>query len=83
MPRIRVANLGEEVQKIEERLFKEHIGTVKVENQKLKGDAGVALSKELLPILKQAKKENETNASYENRIVADAAKTLGLQEGFS
>jgi exonuclease SbcD len=80
---IHVASLGEEAQKIEERLFKEHIGTVKVDSQKLKGDAGVALSKELLPVLKQAKKENETKAGYENRVVADAAKTLGLQEAFS
>jgi exonuclease SbcD len=80
---IHIASLGEEAQKIEERLFKEHIGTVKVENQKLKGDAGVALSKELLPVLKQAKKENETKAGYENRVIADAVKTLGLQEAFN
>ncbi len=79
---IHVTSLGEEVHKIEERLFKEHIGTVKVENQKLKGDAGVALSKEILPILKQTKKENETKGSYENRVIADATETLGLQEAF-
>ena len=80
---IHIASLGEEAQKIEERLFREHIGTVKVENQKLRGDAGVTLSKGLLPILKQAKKENETRASYENRIVADAAQIFGLKEAFS
>ncbi|MGA2790846.1 MAG: metallophosphoesterase [Candidatus Bathyarchaeia archaeon] len=80
---IHVASLGEESQKIEERLFKEHVGTVKVENQKLKGETGVALSKELLSILKQAMKENETKKDYEKRIVSDAAKTLGLQEAIS
>ena len=80
---IHIASLGEESQKIEERLFKEHVGAVKVENQKLAGDSGVALSKELLSILKQAKKENETKTDYEKRIVLDAAKTLDLQEAFS
>ena len=79
---IHIASAGEETHKIEERLFKEHIGTVKVENPKLKSDAGIALSKELLSVLKQPKKENETKGSYESRVIADATKTLGLQEDF-
>lgn len=79
---IHIASAGEEAQKIEERLFKEHIGTVKVEDLKLKSDAGIALSKEILSILKQARKENETKGSYESRVIANATTTLGLQEAF-
>ncbi len=79
---IHIASAGEEAHKIEERLFKEHIGTVKVEDPKLKSDAGIALSKEILSILKQAKKENETKGGYESRVIANATTTLGLQEAF-
>lgn len=79
---VRVAGLGEEVHKIEERLFKENIGTVRVSNPKLKSESGIKISRELLNVLKQAKKENETKGSYETRIATDATKTLGLQEAF-
>jgi exonuclease SbcD len=79
---IHIASAGEEVHKIEDRLFKEHIGTVKVENPKLKSDAGVTLSKEVLAVLRQTRKENETKGSYEGRVVGDATKTLDLQEAF-
>jgi hypothetical protein len=79
---IHITSAGEEAHKIEERLFKEHIGTVKVEDPKLKNDAGIALSKEILSNLKQAKKENETKGSYESRVIADATNILGLQEAF-
>jgi exonuclease SbcD len=77
---IRVASMGEEVHKIEERLFKENIGAVKVSNPKLKGDQGVLVSRNLLGVLKQAKKDNETKGSYETRITDAAVDALGLQD---
>jgi exonuclease SbcD len=77
---IRVASMGEEVYKIEERLFKENIGTVKVSNPRLKGDQGVLVSRNLLGVLKQAKKDNETKGSYETRITDAAVDTLGLKD---
>jgi exonuclease SbcD len=57
---VRVAGMGEEVHKIEERLFKENIGTVRVSNPKLKGDSGVRISRDLLAALKQAKKDRKS-----------------------
>jgi hypothetical protein len=80
---VRVAGMGEEVHKIEERLFKENIGTVRVSNPKLKGDSGVRISRDLLAALKQAKKENETKGSHEARIISTAVDTLGLKEALS
>ena len=80
---VRVAGMGEEVHKIEERLFKENIGTVRVSNPKLKGDSGVRISRDLLAALKQAKKENETKGSHETRIISAAVDTLGLKDALS
>jgi hypothetical protein len=80
---IRVAGMGEEVHKIEERLFRENIGTVGISNPKLKGDSGVQISRDLLAVLKQAKKENETKGSHETRIINAAVETLGLKEALS
>jgi exonuclease SbcD len=77
---VRVAGLGEEVQRIEERLFRENIGTVKVSDPRLKGDSGIRISRDLLAALKQAKKENETKGSHEARIISAAVDTLGLKE---
>jgi hypothetical protein len=77
---IRVASMGEEVCKIEERLFKENIGTVRVSNPMLKGDRGVLVSRNLLGVLKQAKRDNETKASYETRITEAAVDALGLKD---
>ncbi len=80
---VRVAGMGEEVHKIEERLFKENIGTVRVSNPKLKGDSGVRISRDLLAALKQAKKDNETKGSHETRIISAAVDTLGLKDALS
>jgi len=80
---VRVAAMGEEVHRIEERLFRENIGTVKVSNPKLKGDSGVRISRDLLAVLKQAKKENETKGSHQTRITGAAAEMLGLKEALA
>ena len=76
--RIRVA--GETREEIERKLFRESIGSVNVSIPKLKGDAGVALSLNLLRVLKQGKKDSETKADYEKRILRDAVETLGIKE---
>ena len=80
---IRVAGMGEEVHKTEERLFRENIGTVRISNPKLKDNSGVQLSQELLSVLKQPKKENETKGSHETRIISAAVDALGLKEALS
>lgn len=80
---IRVAGIGEEVHKIEERLFKENIGTINITSPKLKGEVGLKLSQDLLKVLKQSKKENETKGSYETRITDAAVETLDLKEALA
>ncbi|MGD8545028.1 MAG: exonuclease SbcCD subunit D [Candidatus Bathyarchaeota archaeon] len=72
--------VGEDVQTIERRLFQENIGTVKVENSKLKGEGGVKLAEELLRTLKQEQKLNETKKDYTERIVNQAIHNMGLEE---
>jgi DNA repair exonuclease SbcCD nuclease subunit len=71
---------GEDIRGIEERLFRENIGTVKVSNVKLKGESGVKLSRELLGVLREGKNENEPKNVYEPRIVLQAIEVLGLKE---
>jgi len=73
---------GKDIHEIEERLFKENIGIVKVSDPKLKSESGIKLSRELLNVLKEAKKENEAKSSYESRIVSQAIDTLGIKEVF-
>jgi exonuclease SbcD len=73
---------GEDVHEIEDRLFKENIGKVKVSDPKLKGESGIKLSRELLNVLKEAKKENEAKSIYESRIISEAVDTLRIKEAF-
>jgi hypothetical protein len=80
---IRVATTGEEVHKIEERLFRENIGTTSVTSPTLKDDSGARLAQELLRVLRQSKKENETKGSYETRITDAAIETLSLKEALA
>ncbi len=71
---------GEDIRGIEERLFRENIGTVKVSNMKLKGESGVKLSKELLTVMREGRNENEPKNVYEPRIAQQAIEVLGLKE---
>lgn len=71
---------GQDISGIEERLFRENIGTVKVSNVKLKGESGVKLSRELLSVLREGRKENESKSVYEPRIVQRAIEVLDLKE---
>jgi exonuclease SbcD len=73
---------GEDIHEIEDRLFKENIGKVKVSDPKLKGESGIKLSRELLNVLKEAKKENEAKSIYESRIISEAIDTLRIKEAF-
>jgi exonuclease SbcD len=73
---------GEDAHVIEEKLFKENIGTVKVSDPKLKGDSGINLAQGVLKVLKQPKPENEAKGSYEERIAGETVQTLGIAEAF-
>lgn len=74
---VRVA--GEDSSAIETRLLRENIGAVKVSIQELKGDNGAKLAQDLLKVLRQLQKVNETKRDYEERMQKQAWETLGLK----
>ena len=73
---------GEDIDEIEERLFRENIGTVKVSDLKLKGESGIKLSRDVLNVLKQPKPENEEKKPYEERIASEAVEALRIRDAF-
>jgi len=77
---VRVA--GQNIDEIEETLFRENIGNIKVSNERLKGKPGIKLSQEVLAILKLARIENETKNTYEERIASDAIQAMELEDDF-
>jgi len=73
---------GEDVTVIEERLFKENVGTVHTNIPELQGDSGVKLSLELLRVLKEDKSPAENKKEYEARMIKDAFGVLQLKGAF-
>jgi exonuclease SbcD len=76
---VRVA--GEDASAIEARLLKENIGAVKVSVEELKAERGAKLAEDLLKILRQGQKVNETKKDYEERVQKHAWSLLGLAGG--
>lgn len=74
--------MGEDVREIEGKLLKESIGSVKVSTEALKGEKGVHLAIELLNILRQGQKPNESKKDYKKRILEHALEALKLREVF-
>lgn len=73
---------GEDPAQIESNLFRENIGTVKVSQANLKGDAGVHCAVELLGVTKDRQKGGESKSDYQDRIVLSGIETLKLQKEF-
>jgi hypothetical protein len=71
---------GEDRSVIEERLFKENIGTVKVSIPALQNTSGVALSLDLFKSLKTGKGATETKTDYEQRLRDEGIDILSLSE---
>jgi len=69
---------GEDVPAVESRLLRENIGAVKVSAEELKADKGAKLAQELLKILRQEQRVNETKKDYEERVQKHAWASLGL-----
>jgi exonuclease SbcD len=72
--------MGEDIPTIEDRLFRENIGAVKVSIEGLKAEKGTKLAIDLLKVLKQEQKLNETKKDYTERIQKSALDTLGLED---
>jgi len=70
---------GEEVSAIEGRVLTERIGQVSISQQTLK-DPLVAM--EVLRVLRQEQKSNESKKDYQKRMVRSAIETLRLKEVF-
>ena len=73
-----VRAIGEDVPAIENRLLRENIGAVKVSIEELKADKGAKLAQDLLKVLRQEQKLNETKKDYVERVQKHALNTLGL-----
>ncbi len=73
---------GENIREIEERLFREKIGTVTLSDPKLNGESGIKLSHDVLRVLEQDKIENEAKPTYEGRIIGETVHALGIGEDF-
>ncbi len=71
---------GEDIPTIENALFRENIGTVKVATKALQGDSGVRLATGLLKLLRQEPKPNEKKKDYEERVIRGAIQALHLEE---
>ncbi|MEM2921631.1 MAG: hypothetical protein QXF26_04865, partial [Candidatus Bathyarchaeia archaeon] len=63
---------------IEARLLKENIGSVKVSSDELKGERGLKMALDLLNVLRQVQKLNETKRDYVERVQRMALEALGL-----
>ncbi len=71
---------GEDTSTIEAKSFKERIGDVKVAQRSLRGERGVALAQELLKVLRQDARVDESKKAYLDRLVKDSVHVLGLKE---
>jgi hypothetical protein len=72
--------MGEDIPTIEDRLLRENIGAVKVSIEDLKGDKGAKLAQDLLRVLRQGQKLNETKKDYVERVQKHATNALGLED---
>jgi len=73
-----VRAMGEDIPTIENRLLRENIGAVKVSIEELKADKGAKLAQDLLKVLRQEQKINETKKDYVERVQKHALNTLSL-----
>lgn len=74
--------MGEDIATIERKLFTENVGSIKVSNGSLKGEKGALLAIELLKMLRQETKLNESKKDYEARMLEHGIETLRLSEVF-
>lgn len=88
----KIAVMGETKEQIEEKLFKERLGAFKLDSslkdEKVRhfisklmvGDAGASLARNLLSVLKDDQKDNETKPLFEERMVGEALGKLRVNE---
>ena len=78
-----IKTIGGDILMIENKLFRENIGTIKITDEALKGEKGTKLAVDLLKILRQEQKLGEKKNDYIERIQKQALDVLRLQEVFT
>jgi hypothetical protein len=73
---------GDDIQTIENNLFRENIGNIKISASKLRNDSGVKIANELLKTLRQEQKLNEKKKDYEERILKESISILDIEGTF-
>ncbi len=71
---------GGDVREIEEKIFEENIHRLKLSNPRLTSAEGVKLAVNLLKVLRDPPKMNESKEDYLNRIRSHALKVLEIPE---
>lgn len=74
--------MGEDISTIEIKLFKENAGSVKVSNELIKDEKGALVGNELLKVLRQPAKFNESKKEYLDRMNKSGIEVLKLKEMF-
>ncbi len=72
--------VGTDVSMIEQKLFEKGASMVKVSRARLKDGTGASTAQELLRVLRQPARTNESKRDYRSRLVRDGMGTLGLSE---
>ncbi len=72
--------VGADVGAIEKKLFESEVSKVKVSRTLLRGAAGASTAQELLRVLRQPAKTNESKKDYRQKAVKDGIDTLQLSE---
>lgn len=70
---------GANKNEIEENVFKENIGVLRIQQKELMGEPGIMLAKKLLQELSQAQLVNEKKADYQKRLEQSAMEIMGLK----
>ena len=72
--------VAEDIPSIEGKMFRAGVARLKVSRGRLAGESGSKTAAELLRLLRQAAKTNELKREYRQRMVADGAAVIGLDE---
>jgi DNA repair exonuclease SbcCD nuclease subunit len=75
-----IKSVEEDSSTIEKRTFMERVNHVKVSQDYLSGDKGASVAQELLKVLRQNAKVDESKKVYQERILSDSIEVLKLKQ---
>jgi DNA repair protein SbcD/Mre11 len=74
--------VAENPSQIEEKVFRERIATTRFQQKRLTGEQGVTTSKDVLGVLRDARKEDEVKDDYDSRLFKGVVKVMDADEAF-